>query len=131
MPRQKSRLFTDVELEFMKIIWKMDEASPYDINKALLENDRSISIGSIRNVLSIMMQKDYLTRRKQGKAFLYKAKVHKDKTRRSMLKDLLANVFEGSETLLVAALFDNRKLKEDELDEIKQLLDELKQDNFK
>ncbi len=131
MPRQKSRLFTDVELEFMKIIWEMDEASPYDINKALLEKDRSISIGSIRNVLSIMMQKGYLTRRKQGKAFLYKAKVHKDKARRNMLKDLLANVFEGSELLLVAALFDNRKLKEDELKEMRRLIDELKQDNFK
>ena len=122
MARCKSRLFTDVELEFMHIIWERGEATPDNVEKALLKKGRSISSGSIRNVLAIMMQKGYITRRKKGKAFLYKAKVHKDQARKTMIQDLLIRAFDGSESLVVAALLENRDISEDELDAIKHLI---------
>jgi len=122
MARYKSRSFTDVELEFMHIIWKLEEATPDSVEKALLKNGRSISSGSIRNVLAIMMQKGYITRRKKGKAFLYRAKVHKDQARKTMIQDLLIRAFDGSESLVVATLLENRDISEDELDAIKRLI---------
>ncbi|MBT4482907.1 MAG: hypothetical protein HOC71_04425 [Candidatus Latescibacteria bacterium] len=122
MARSKSRTFTDVELEFMHIIWASGEATPDDIQNALLKNERRISIGSIRNVLAIMMQKGYLTRRKKGKAFLYRAKIQKQLARKTMIQNLLVSAFDSSESLVVAALLDNRNIDEEELKKIKHLI---------
>jgi BlaI family transcriptional regulator, penicillinase repressor len=123
MPRQKSRTFTEVELEFMHIVWALGEASPDDIDAALREKGRNISVGSIRNVLAIMMEKGYLARRKEGKAFRYRAKVPKDKARRVIMDNLLSSLFEGSESLVIAALLEDRELSPEEKEKIRLLLD--------
>jgi BlaI family transcriptional regulator, penicillinase repressor len=123
MPRKKSRIFTDVELEFMRIIWELGEPSPDEIGEALARTGRGISIGSVRNVLAIMMHKGYLARRKEGKAYRYRGKVHKDEARRTIIADLLANAFEGSESLVVAALLENRAISAEEREKIRRLLD--------
>lgn len=122
MPRHKSRVFTEVELEFMHVIWKLGEATPDDLGAALSEQGRHISVGSIRNMLGIMIQKGYITRRKNGKAFYYRAKIHKDQARKTMIQDLMVNAFDGSESLVVAALLNRSDIREEELDEIKRII---------
>jgi BlaI family transcriptional regulator, penicillinase repressor len=123
MPRQKSRTFTEVELEFMHIVWSLGEASPDDIDSALQKKGRSVSIGSVRNVLAIMMEKGYLARRKEGKAYRYRAKVPKDQARRVIMDNLLSSLFEGSESLVIAALLEDRELRPEEKEKIRRLLD--------
>jgi predicted transcriptional regulator len=123
MPRQKSRVYTEVELEFLKIIWDIGEPSPDDIDNALQEKGRVISPGSIRNVLSIMMEKGYISRRKAGKGYLYRAKVAKDQAAKTILSDMLAHAFEGSESMMIAALLGNRKISREEIDKIHKLLE--------
>lgn len=129
MSRQKSRTFTEVELEFMHIVWSLGEASPDDIDSALREKGRSVSIGSIRNVLAIMMEKGYLVRRKEGKAYRYRAKVRKDQARRAIMDDLVSSLFEGSESLVIAALLEDRELRPEEKEKIRRLLDRPKGEN--
>ncbi len=126
MARRKTRTFTEVELEFMRILWERGESTPDDIGEALAERGRAISGGSIRNVLAIMGEKGYVARRKEGKAFLYRAKVTEDAARRGMVGDLLDTVFEGSESLLVASLLDRRDFRPGELEEIERLIAERK-----
>ena len=123
MPRTKSRTFTDVELEFMKILWTLGEATPDEVRNTLERKGRSIAIGSIRNVLSIMMQKGFAVRKKRGKAYLYSAKIHKEGARRTLIRDLLVHAFDGSESEVVAALLDSHKVSGRELGEIKRLIE--------
>ncbi|MFA6472112.1 MAG: BlaI/MecI/CopY family transcriptional regulator [Candidatus Latescibacterota bacterium] len=122
MPRKKSRIFTDVELEFMRIIWELGEPTPDEIGEALEIKGRGISVGSIRNILSIMIKKGYLVRRKEGKAYRYKGKVHKEQVRKTIIADLLVNAFNGSESLIVAALLDNKEISQEEREKIRLLL---------
>ena len=124
MARRKSRMFTEVELEFMDIIWASGEVTPDDVDKALLQKERKISIGSIRNMLAIMMRKGYITRKKtKGKAYLYSAIIQRDQARRNIIKDLLVNAFDGSESLVIAALLGNGEISEQELKKIRRLID--------
>lgn len=126
MARRKTRTFTEVELEFMRILWERGESTPDDVAEALAGQGRTLSGGSIRNVLAIMGEKGYVARRKEGKAFLYRAKVSEDTARRGMVGDLLDTVFEGSESMLVASLLDRRDLRPEELEEIERLIAERK-----
>ena len=126
MAWRKTSTFTEVELEFMRVIWDEDEATPEQIQDTLADQGYPLTGGSIRNVLAIMVEKGYLTRKKSGKTFLYKAKVKRDKASQHMVQDLLKRAFDGSESLMVAALLKRSDLKREELDEIERLIEERK-----
>jgi BlaI family transcriptional regulator, penicillinase repressor len=125
MTRKKTPTITDRELTFMNIIWEHGEVTPDDILKELERIDSPISSGSIRNILSIMMDKGYIERRQDGKAFLYRAKVKKQEAGQSMLRYLLDKAFDGSESQVVAALFDHGRIPEKELDAIKKIIEKM------
>jgi BlaI family transcriptional regulator, penicillinase repressor len=122
MARRASRSFTEVELEFMRILWENGESSPEAFRDALSTQGRSLSGGSIRNMLAIMGEKGYVSRRKVGKAFFYRAKIREEDARARMVRDLVKTFFFGSESLLVASLLDTRDIRPDELSEIETLI---------
>ena len=57
-----------------------------------------------------------------GKAYYYRARILKDEARKNMISDLLMNAFDGSESLIVAALLDTGEIREEELEEIRRLV---------
>ncbi|MFA6472234.1 MAG: BlaI/MecI/CopY family transcriptional regulator [Candidatus Latescibacterota bacterium] len=131
MARWKSRTLTEGELDFMRVLWELREASPDEIQTALAASGRFLTGGTIRNVLAVMMEKEYVSRRKQGKAHLYRAFVDEEQALKSMAQDLLATAFGGSESLLVASLLKNRDVHPDELEKIERLIDEQKRGDGK
>jgi BlaI family transcriptional regulator, penicillinase repressor len=124
MARRRSRTLTEVELEFMKIVWDSAEVAASDIRGTLAKRGRHLADGAIRRVLSIMLEKGYLICRKDGKAFLYLANISREQTRGSMVGDLLSGLFDGSESLVVAALLDRKDVTREELEKIKRLIRE-------
>ena len=124
MARRTSPTFTEVELEFMHVIWAHGEVSTEIMQDALHDQGRDLSDGSIRKILSILLRKGHLTRRRVGRNFFYKATVQKNQAHRNMLQDLLRRAFDGSISLMAAALLDIRDLKENDIKEIKRLIAE-------
>ena len=124
MARRTSPTFTEVELEFMQVIWTLGEVSTEIMQNALHDQGRDLSDGSIRKILSILLRKGHLTRRRVGRNFLYKANVHKNQAHRNMVQDLLKRAFDGSVSLMAAALLDSRDLRDDDIEEIKRLIAE-------
>jgi len=122
MARRTTNTLTEVELEFMHILWATKEASPEDMQKALLQNNRSLTGGSIRKMLLILMNKSYVSRRKEGKKYLYRAAVGNAAAKRSMVGDLLDRAFGGSAALMVAALLDRGNVPAEDLDHIERLI---------
>ena len=122
MPRRKSRTLTEVELEFMQIVWQIGDVTPEDVLKQLRRQGRDLADGSVRKILSILMTKGYLSRKPEGRTFLYRAEVPKGRADRSMLMDLVSRAFGGSPALMVAALLDSPKVSKADLKQIKQLI---------
>lgn len=122
MGRRKSRTYTEVELEFMQVIWAAGEVTTDHVQKVLKGRGRNLSDGSIRKILSILIEKGHLTRRRDGRAFLYKPTVREGQAHRKMVQDLVKRAFGGSAGLMVAALFDGNALNERDLKEIKRLI---------
>ena len=122
MGRRKSPTFTEVELEFMQVIWTAGEVSTHHVQEVLNGRGRNLSDGSIRKVLSILVQKGHLTRRREGRAFLYKPEIREGQANRKMVQDLVKRAFGGSAALMVAALLDSNPLNERDLKDIKRLI---------
>ena len=60
----KKRLFTEGELEYMKILWEKGECKPQVILQLLRENGRIVTYGTVRNVLMVLIEKGYVKRKK-------------------------------------------------------------------
>ncbi len=122
MARRKSRTPTEVELEFMQVLWTQDEATTEDVQDALATQGRPLSDGSVRKILSILVEKGYASRRPRGRGFLYKAEVPARQANGKMVLDLLERAFGGSAALMVASLLDARAVKRKDIREIKRLI---------
>lgn len=128
MPGRKNPTFTEVELEFMQIIWKMGDVSTDDMQKLLQARGRDLTDGSIRKILAILMDKGHLEREKKGRGFVYRPTVIREQANKNMITDLLNRAFSGSAEDLVAALLDTRKLKKSDLDSIKEMINRYEQE---
>ena len=75
MPRKQSEILTEVELEFMTILWKHPDVPPEYLREALSKKGRSLTGGTVRKVLGILIRKGYVERSRQGKKYVYRAAV--------------------------------------------------------
>ena len=123
MARRKSQTLTEVELEFMQIVWAHDEVTTEDVQNALAERDRHISDGAIRRILAILMEKGFLSRRREGLAFKYRANIQEKQAHSKIFHDMLTRAFGGSGSLMLAAFLDSVDVTNDEFEEIKRLIE--------
>jgi len=123
MARPKTRTLTDVELEFMEVLWELGSASTEDVQKALHDQGRELADGSVRKFLSILMEKGYAERRPEGRGYIYQAIVPREEARGSMATDLLKRAFCGSPALMMATLLDSDAVSDKELKRIQELIE--------
>ncbi|MFC1554449.1 BlaI/MecI/CopY family transcriptional regulator [candidate division KSB1 bacterium] len=122
MPGRKSPTFTEVELEFMQILWEYGAQTTGDIQEKLRSQDRDLADGSIRKILQILMRKGHLTRIKSGRGFVYEAKTVRAQAENKMISDLLERAFSGSIPDMVATLLNSSKFDAEDLETIKKLI---------
>jgi len=72
------------------------------------------------SLMNVMAEKGLLGQKPKGRAFVYSARVSRDRTQSSMLSDLLNRAFDGSANALVAHLLQQTSPNSEELDEIHQ-----------
>ena len=71
---------SDAEWQVMKIIWMQGEQTSTDLIK-VLEKRFSWSKSTIQTLLARLVEKECLTREKQGKSFIYSPIITKDDSR--------------------------------------------------
>jgi predicted transcriptional regulator len=115
----------------MQVLWSRGDVTTEDVQAALRKQGRDLADGSIRKILSILKRKGHVERRKEGRGFVYSAKVPKAQADRSMVMDLMERAFGGSATLMVASLLDTRMVHKKEVEEIKRLIAEAESEDKK
>lgn len=115
----------ETEMEVLNHVWELGEASVSDVRDKVLET-REIAYTTIMTVMKNLADKKYLKYRKQGLSYIYSAAIQPEDVRYNLVDRLVDKVFHGSPRDLVQALVENEKLSEKERNEIKQLIDKLK-----
>ncbi|MCE5248627.1 BlaI/MecI/CopY family transcriptional regulator [bacterium] len=128
MARRAAGTLTEVELEFMQMLWSLKQAAPEDMQNALLEKGRELTGGSVRKMLLILMKKGYVQRIREGKKYVYSAQVPQEQAKRSMLNELMDRAFGGSASILVATLLKSSSVPEDDIVKIERLIAEHKKE---
>ena len=76
-------------------------------------------------MLSVMLQKTLVSRTENERPHIYRAKVSRKIAGKRMMRNLIDKVYEGSATSLVMHALSAGKPTPDEIDEIRQLLDQM------
>ena len=82
-------------------------------------------------MLSILVRKGYVTRRREGLRFFYKATVPAEQANRKMVLDLLKRAFSGSAALMVASLLDTEVVTKKDIERIKKLIARREREGWK
>ena len=78
---------SDAEWQVMKIIWMQGEQSSTDLIK-VLEKRFSWSKSTIQTLLARLVEKECLTREKQGKSFVYSALLSQEDSKKLLVQDI-------------------------------------------
>ena len=119
----------DAELETLACLWRLEEATARQIRDTM-HSYRPLSPSSVTTLLGRLMARGLASRRKGpvGKAFLYRASRPARLGHTKVLRDLLHRVFAGDTMAMVVPLLKAKPLSTREIEELKQLLDELIQE---
>jgi len=125
MARKPSKGFTDKELEIMKVIWQVGEASVKDIQELLPGEPH---YNSVLTIIRVLERKGHLTHRAEGKVFFYSSSESGENARTRLLRHLVDQVFGGSAASVVLNLVETGDLSKKDFEKIRAKISAKKKD---
>lgn len=116
---------SDAEWQVMKIIWMQGEQTSTDLIRVLAERfDWSKS--TIQTLLARLVEKECLTRKKEGKSFVYSALLTLDQSRNLLVQDIKDKVCSRRIKNLLADLIDECDFTQADLEELEAVISKKK-----
>lgn len=103
-PRKTYFELSPLELECMKVLWALREASVREIRARLSAQRRPLAYTTVETIMDRLACKGAVTRRKQGKAHRYTPLYQKSAARAQGVAALVEHFFDGSRQALRAYL---------------------------
>ena len=108
------------ELEIMKVLWKSKKPlSSAEIGKAV--ENHGWKRTTIATFLARLVDKGAISAEQQGKSLYYTPIITAKEYKKSQVKSLIKNVFDGSAQDLVASLFEEKALTDKDIEELKSI----------
>ena len=126
---------TESELGILQVLWTKGASSVRSVNDALnaakmvAENAaevKEIGYTTTLKLMQLMHEKGLLAREEsEGRGHLYRALVREDDTQRHLLQRFVDATFRGSASRLVMELLGSQQTSGEELQEIKDLIEQM------
>lgn len=120
MARIASTHPTDRELEILQFLWEAGPSSLSEVREGL-SRGRPVAATTVASMLKIMSDKGQVERTPETK---WRAIVSRRNAGKGMLDRLLNVVFDGSAQRLVAHVVESHPLSDEEIQELRKLLEE-------
>lgn len=119
--RKTHELLTEVELEFMTLLWELGDSTVRDVLSKMKEG-RDLAYTSAATILRILEKKGFVSSLKDGKSLIYCVILTKSEYQSRLLRDVSAKLFDNTPAALVATLVNDDHLTQDALEELRELL---------
>ena len=128
---QFARIFkpTESELEILSILWNKGPSTVRVVNDEMSRN-KNVGYTTTLKLMQIMTEKGMVERVMEGRTHIYHAIARQEDAQVRMLDRLLETAFGGSASKLVLQALGNHKTSEEELQEIKELIQKLEGDKI-
>jgi BlaI family penicillinase repressor len=114
---------TEAELEILNILWARGPSTVRDVHEEICRH-KAAQYTTVLKTMQIMAEKDLVRRDERQRAHVYSATKPREWTQKQIAGDLLQRAFGGSARSLLMGALSARKASKDELNSIRQLLDE-------
>ncbi len=118
---------TDSELEILQILWQNGPSTVRFVNDKLNET-RKVGYTTALKLMQIMFEKKLVSRDDSSRTHIYAAAVTEADTQQELLQTFVNRTFRGAAMKMVMQALGNHSASQDELDEIKQLISKIEND---
>ena len=108
-----------LELEVMKVVWKLGRAT---VNDVLDNIDRKLAYTTVATTMKSLEKKGVLSHEVDGRMFVYQPLVQETEITHTMLNDLLERLFDNSAEKLVNTLLEVRETSPDEYNRLQEVI---------
>ncbi|MFC5271082.1 BlaI/MecI/CopY family transcriptional regulator [Adhaeribacter terreus] len=118
---------TESELEILQVLWQHGPNTVRFVNDEL-SKAKETGYTTTLKLMQIMHEKGMVNRDESGRSHIYSAAITETATQKQLLDRFLDTAFRGSALKLVMQALGNKKTSQQDLNEIRNLLDNLKKD---
>jgi BlaI family penicillinase repressor len=122
----KIALPTDAELIILDGLWELEEGTVEEVANRLPSNPRA-NYKTVQSLLRIMENKGFVQHKMRGRAFVFMPCVTRDEVGRLSAKRVVDRNFQGSHTAMLMNLLDGNHIREDELVELENLIQQYRE----
>ena len=117
---------TDAELAILRVLWDRGPSTVREVHGALSATQDS-GYTTVLKLLQIMTEKGLVVRDESQRAHVYASRLSEQRTQRQILGDLVDRAFGGSPAKLVLQALSGRRATNQELRDIRAMLDQLEE----
>ena len=116
------------ERQLLETVQRLGEAPVAEVRANLADPP---SYSAVRTMLGLLVDKGWLKYRRDGKRYLYRSAISRERSQRTALRRLLGTFFGGSADDAVAALLDlsARDMTDEQWDRVAQLIEKARKEN--
>jgi BlaI family transcriptional regulator, penicillinase repressor len=118
---------TESELEILQVLWNEKAATVRTVHEELSKTKDSGYTTTLK-LMQIMFEKGLVTRNDSSKTHVYQAAVTREKTQKQFLNKMIDTLFAGSSANLVLQALGGHSASDEELQQIQELITQLKKD---
>jgi predicted transcriptional regulator len=109
------------EAEIMAVLWEQGPSTVSEVKEKLSDE---LAYTTVLTILRNLEGKSYVGHSAEGRAHRYFARIRQQAARKSAIRHLAGKLFQGSSDLLLTQLVSDRRLSEDQVRRIREILDE-------
>jgi BlaI family transcriptional regulator, penicillinase repressor len=114
---------TEAELEILSVLWTRGPSTVREVHETL-NRQKPTQYSTVLKFLQIMTEKGLVKRNEKQRAHIYEPAQPRESTQKQLAGDLLQRAFAGSAKSLLMGALSARRASQEELNEIRKLLDE-------
>jgi BlaI family transcriptional regulator, penicillinase repressor len=116
------------ERQLIETVQRLREASVAQVRAHLADPP---SYSAVRTMLGLLVDKGWLKHRRDGKRYLYRPAISRERSQRTALRRMLGNLFGGSPDDAMAALLEMSasEMTEQQWDRLTQMIDKARKES--
>ncbi len=119
------------ELAIMDLLWEKTKLTARQIRETLYPKATKAQHGTVQKLLQRLEDKDFVMRDRSQYVHMFMAKITRQEYAASQLESLASKLTAGSFAPLITHLVETSKISDEEIEEIKNILDEYKKSEEK
>ncbi len=116
---------SETELAALKVLWDLGTGTVREVQAVLRRQGRQWAYTTVQTLLHRLRAKGVVVSDKGGTAHVFRAAVSREELLKQRLGDLAEQYCEGTASPLVLALVEGGQFTPDEIEQFRQLLDQL------